>query len=79
VIIFEPFYDAYVPAVRLAGGVPRFYTLRPPDWGIDPDELAALFNERTRLIIVNTPHNPTGKVYTAREELAQIAKLCQQP
>ncbi|MFO7537320.1 MAG: methionine aminotransferase [Chloroflexota bacterium] len=77
VIIFEPFYDAYVPAVRLAGGVPRFYTLRPPDWGIDPDQLAALFNDRTRLIIVNTPHNPVGKVYT-QAELAQIATLCQQ-
>jgi N-succinyldiaminopimelate aminotransferase len=76
VIIFEPFYDAYVPAVQLAGGVPRFYTLRPPDWAIDPDELAALFNERTRLIIVNTPHNPTGKVYS-REELSLIADLCQ--
>jgi N-succinyldiaminopimelate aminotransferase len=76
VIIFEPFYDAYVPAVQLAGGVPRFYTLRPPDWAIDPDELAALFNDRTRLIIVNTPHNPTGKVYN-REELDLIADLCQ--
>ena len=75
VIIFEPFYDAYVPAVQLAGGVPRFYTLRPPNWAIDPDELAALFNERTRLIIVNTPHNPTGKVYT-QEELTLIADLC---
>lgn len=76
VIIFEPFYDAYVPAVQLAGGVPRFYTLRPPDWAIDPDELAALCNERTRLIIVNTPHNPTGKVYS-QAELALIADLCQ--
>jgi aspartate/methionine/tyrosine aminotransferase len=74
-IIFEPFYDAYVPAVQLAGGVPRFYTLRPPDWAIDPDELAALFNERTRLIIVNSPHNPTGKVYS-QAELALIADLC---
>jgi N-succinyldiaminopimelate aminotransferase len=76
VIIFEPFYDAYVPAVQLAGGVPRFYTLRPPDWAIDPDKLAALFNARTRLIILNTPHNPTGKVYS-QEELALIAGLCQ--
>ena len=76
VIIFEPFYDAYVPVVQLAGGIPRYYTLRPPDWAIDPDELAALFTERTRLIIVNTPHNPTGKVYT-KDELALIANLCQ--
>lgn len=77
VIIFEPFYDSYVPNVILAGGTPRFYTLRQPDWAIDRDELAALFNEKTKLIIVNTPHNPTGKVYT-KDELAIIAELCQE-
>ena len=76
VIIFEPYYDSYVPNVILAGGTPRFYTLRQPDWLIDRDELAALFNEKTKLIIVNTPHNPTGKVYT-QDELALIAELCQ--
>ncbi len=77
VIIFEPYYDSYVPAVQIAGGVPRFYTLRPPDWSIDRAELAGLFNEKTRLILVNTPHNPTGKVY-AQAELQLIADLCRQ-
>jgi len=76
VILFEPFYDAYVPNTLMAGGVPRYVPLRPPDWSFDPDELAATFNERTRLIIVNTPHNPTGKVFT-KAELKFIAELCQ--
>jgi N-succinyldiaminopimelate aminotransferase len=61
----------------MAGGVPRFVPLRPPDWSFDPAELAAAFNARTRVIIVNTPHNPTGKVYT-EDELRLIADLCQQ-
>lgn len=77
VVILEPFYDSYVPAVRMAGGVPRFYTLRPPDWAIDFDALAALFNAKTKLIIVNTPHNPSGKVFS-REELSAIAALCRE-
>jgi N-succinyldiaminopimelate aminotransferase len=76
VIIFEPFYDSYVPAVQLAGGVPRFYTLRAPHWAIDPAALADLFSPKTKLILVNTPHNPTGKVFS-REELQLIARLCQ--
>ncbi len=77
VIVFEPFYDSYVPAIKMAGGNPRFYTLRPPDWQIDEAELAALFNNKTKLIIVNTPHNPTGKVFN-ESELKLIANLCQQ-
>lgn len=77
IIIFEPFYDSYVPATQFANGTPRFYTLRPPDWRIDPDALAALFNERTKLILINTPHNPTGKMFT-HDELQLIANLCQQ-
>ncbi|RME51590.1 MAG: aminotransferase class I/II-fold pyridoxal phosphate-dependent enzyme [Caldilineae bacterium] len=77
VILFEPYYDSYVPSVQIAGGVPRFYTLRPPDWRIDPDELAALFSAKTRLIVINTPHNPTGKVFSPAE-LQHIARLCQQ-
>lgn len=89
VICFEPFYDAYVPDILLAGGVPRFVRLYPPvaaantavsyagDWWFDPDELAAAFTPRTRMILVNTPHNPTGKVFR-RDELQQIAHLCQQ-
>lgn len=75
-IIFEPFYDGYAPDVIMAGGLPRFVPLRPPDWTFDFDELAVAFNNRTRLIILNTPHNPTGKVYS-RAELEHIAALCQ--
>ncbi len=77
VILFEPYYDSYLPSVQMAGGVPRFYTLRPPDWPIDPAELAALFSPKTKLILVNTPHNPIGKVYT-EAELSLIADLCRQ-
>lgn len=76
VILFEPFYDSYLPAVQFAGGVPRFYTLQPPTWAIDPDQLAALFSDKTKVILVNTPHNPTGKVYS-QAELQLIADLCQ--
>ena len=75
VILFEPYFDIYLPAITFAGGVPRYYTLRPPDWGIDRQQLEALFSERTKLIILNTPHNPTGKVYSD-EELGWIAGLC---
>jgi N-succinyldiaminopimelate aminotransferase len=75
VILFEPYYDSYLPSVQMAGGLPRFYTLRPPDWAVDPDELAALFSDKTKLIVINTPHNPTGKVYT-QAELQLIAELC---
>ena len=77
VILFEPFYDAYVGDIAYAGGVPRYITLQPPDWSFDPDALAAAFNEKTKVIILNTPHNPTGKVFT-RDDLAQIAALCQE-
>lgn len=76
VIVFEPFYDSYVPAIKMAGGVPRFYTLRPPDWAIDEAALAELFTNKTKLIIVNTPHNPTGKVFS-EAEMGLIADLCQ--
>ena len=76
VIIFEPFYDSYLPAVQMAGGVPRFYTLRAPHWSVDRAALAELFSPKTKLILVNSPHNPTGKVFAA-EELQLIARLCQ--
>jgi N-succinyldiaminopimelate aminotransferase len=80
VIIFEPFYDSYVPDTTMAGGVPRYVPLRPDgpegQWVFDPDELKAAFNERTKLIFVNTPHNPTGKVFI-EAELKYIAELCQ--
>ncbi len=76
VIVFEPFFDTYVPNIEMAGGRVRSVLLRPPHWTFDPDELRAAFNNRTRAILINTPHNPTGKVFS-REELALIAELCQ--
>lgn len=77
IIVFEPFYDSYVPCILMAGGVPRYCPLRPPEWGFDADELRSLFNEKTRAIIVNTPHNPSGRVFT-QAELQLIADLCQE-
>jgi len=75
VVIFSPFYENYGPDCVLAGATPRFVTLHEPDWSIDPEELRAAFSSRTRGIIVNTPHNPTGKVYS-RAEFELIAELC---
>ena len=75
VIVFEPFYENYGPDTILSGAVPRYVTLREPAWTFDPDELAAAFTNKTRAIIINTPNNPTGKVFT-REELSTIARLC---
>ncbi|TMD14017.1 MAG: aminotransferase class I/II-fold pyridoxal phosphate-dependent enzyme [Chloroflexi bacterium] len=77
VIVFEPFYENYGPDCILTGAIPRICSLRPPDWRFDPDELRRTFGPRTRAIVINTPHNPTGKVYT-RGELEQIASLCQE-
>ena len=74
VVLFEPLYDSYLPIVRLAGAVPRLVRLDPPHWRIDPESLAAAFSDRTKLILFNTPMNPTGKVFT-REELELIASL----
>lgn len=74
-IVFEPVYDTYVPNLVMAGVTPRYVPLRGEDWSFDPDELAQAFNSRTRVIIINTPHNPTGKVFT-RDELRVIANLC---
>ena len=76
VIIFEPYYDSYIPSIEFAGGIPKYYTLRAPDWAIDPDELEALFSDKTKLIMLNTPHNPTGKVFSL-DEMQLIANLCQ--
>jgi aminotransferase len=76
VILFEPFYENYGAETILAGAVPRYVRLKPPDWTFDEKELAQAFNKRTRAIIVNSPHNPTGKVFS-KEELLSIAKLCQ--
>jgi aspartate/methionine/tyrosine aminotransferase len=76
VVIFEPYYENYGPDVILSGATPRFVTLHEPDWRFDEKELAKAFTKRTKAIIINTPNNPTGKVFT-REELSAIAKLCQ--
>src|SRR6476660_1326567 len=75
VVIFEPFYENYGPDAILSGATPRYVTLHEPDWTFDPDELAAAFNDRTKAIIINTPNNPTGKVFS-RTELETIATLC---
>ena len=74
VVIFEPFYENYGPDAILSGATPRFVKLRPPDWTFDPAELAAAFSPATKAIILNTPNNPTGKVFT-REELETIRDL----
>jgi aminotransferase len=77
VIVFEPYYENYGPDAILAGATPRYVTLHPPDWTFDETQLRQAFNANTKAIIINTPHNPTGKVFT-REELTLIAELCQQ-
>lgn len=74
VIVFEPAYDSYVPAIELNGGIPVFVTLTPPTYAIDWETVRAKITEKTRLILVNTPHNPTGRVWTAAD-LEQLAAL----
>jgi aminotransferase len=76
VIVFEPYYENYGPDAILAGAKPVFVPLEGLDWKLDPDKLRAAFSDRTRAIVVNTPHNPTGRVFT-REEISLIAELCQ--
>jgi aminotransferase len=75
VVVFEPFYENYGPDAILSGAQPRFVKLHPPDWKFDPQELAAVFGTKTKAIILNTPNNPTGKVFE-RAELEQIRDLC---
>ena len=75
VIVFEPFYENYGPDAIISGATPRYVQLRRPDWSFDEKELAAAFNDKTKAIIINTPNNPTGKVFS-REELHIIAALC---
>jgi aminotransferase len=77
VVIFAPFYENYGPDALLSGATPRYVTLRSPDWSFDPAELRAAFGPRTKAVVINTPHNPTGKVFTLAE-LTQIAELCQE-
>ncbi len=73
-VLFEPLYDSYLPVVRRAGATPRFVRLEPPGWELSEAELAAAFSERTKLVLLNTPMNPTGKVFD-RDELALVADL----
>jgi aminotransferase len=75
VVVFEPFYENYGPDAILSGARPRFVKLRAPDWTYDPRELEAAFSPKTRAVILNTPNNPTGKVFS-REELEAVAALC---
>ena len=75
VVVFEPYYENYGPDAIICGAVPRYVRLRPPDWTFDPQELAAAFTDRTRAVILNTPNNPTGKVFT-HAELELIAEQC---
>jgi N-succinyldiaminopimelate aminotransferase len=75
VVVFEPLYDSYAASIELAGGVRRVVTLRPPDWTFDPEALSAAVGPRTRMVLLNSPHNPTGKVFS-REELALVASVC---
>src|SRR5262245_15651366 len=74
VVVFEPFYENYGPDAIITGATPRYVALRPPDWSFDPGELRAAVTSRTRAIVLNSPHNPTGKVF-ARDELEAIAAL----
>ncbi len=75
IVVFEPFYENYGPDAILSGATPRFVRLTPPDWTFDEKELAAAFGPHTKAIILNTPNNPTGKVFT-RAELEFIRDLC---
>jgi len=77
VVLFEPFYENYGPDTQLCGAQPRYVKLHAPDWQFDPDELRRAFTPRTKAIVLNTPNNPTGKVFT-RTELETIAALCRE-
>ncbi len=77
VLCFEPFYDSYTAAIALAGAERRTVGLQPPDWSFDPDRLARAVTPRTRLLLFNSPHNPTGKVFSD-EELEAVARVCRE-
>jgi aspartate/methionine/tyrosine aminotransferase len=76
VVLFQPMFDVYLPLVRQAGGVPRFVSLKPPEWRITEADLEAVFTEKTRLVIFNTPQNPAAVVYDAAQ-LGLLARFCQ--
>lgn len=75
VVLFEPLYDAYLPMVRRAGGVPRIVRLEPPHWRMEREVVAAAFSEKTRVVVINTPLNPSGSI-TSCAELEMLAELC---
>lgn len=75
VVLFEPLYDAYLPMVRRAGGVARIVRLEPPHWRLERGAVAAAFSDKTRVVVINTPLNPSASVMS-REELAMLAELC---
>jgi aspartate/methionine/tyrosine aminotransferase len=75
VVLIQPAYDAYLPLVRQAGGVPRFVTLRPPDWRLTEQDLAAAFGSKTRLVLFNNPMNPAARAFDAAE-VALLADFC---
>jgi aspartate/methionine/tyrosine aminotransferase len=77
IIVFEPFYENYGPDAILTGATARYVTLHEPDWHFDPDEIRAQITPRTRGLVLNSPHNPTGKVFD-RAELETIAEICQE-
>jgi len=74
VVVFDPLFDSYAPCIAMAGAVPKPVPLRPPAYTFDPDQLRAAVTPKTKLILLNTPHNPTGRVFT-REEMQTIADL----
>ena len=78
VIVFEPYYENYDPDIKLCGATRKMVSLLAPDWSFDPDELRRAFTPKTRAIIINTPNNPTGKVFQRQEEMELIASLCQE-
>ncbi len=75
VVLFQPMYDAYLPLVRRAGGVPRFVTLKPPHWSFSDDDLARAFSDRTRVVLFNNPLNPSGTVF-GRDALELLSRFC---
>jgi methionine transaminase len=76
VVVFQPAYDSYVPAIQLSGGTPRFVTLRPPDYRIDWDEVRRALSPRTRVILINSPHNPTGTIL-GEADMRELAAVLQ--
>lgn len=74
VVLFQPMYDAYLPLVKLAGGVPKFVTLQPPHWRFSEEQLARAFSPKTKLVLLNNPINPTATVF-AREDLEMLARF----